>query len=671
MSFTPQYSGRELSWLQFNKRVLEEAIDSKNPLLEQLRFLAIFASNLDEYFMIRISGMKSQVDIGLSTPDKKTGYMASEYLNKMLKKSKQLISMQYEIYQQRLEELNTYIKFVPFDELSKKKQDKMNRYFKNIIYPILTPIRFSSYMPFPLLPNLSVYLISKLQDAKGDIHYSVVTVPKNVERVVHVKKDHFILLEDLIVNNISYLYPGLDVLEVYPFRITRDFDIEFDDQSDDFAKSVMSELKNRKRGDAVRLEISNQASPEVLSFLKENLDIHKKFIIPIDGPIDLTFLHELHDKIQTRVGGLSFVPIPPINPRAFSTDESMFDTLRKKDVLLFHPHHSYEPIIRLIKEACEDPLVVAIKQTIYRTNKDSRIMEYLVKAAESGKQVTVLFELRARFDEENNLYWGTVLERAGAHVIYGVPNLKTHSKVLLIVRKDKNTLERFVHFGTGNYNEDNAKIYTDASYFSSKKLIGSDATHFFNYISSYSQKPRYKRLVASPNSIRDMIFDRIDQEIANQETNQNGRIIFKVNSITDVKMINKLYEASQKGVQIDLIARGICCLVPQVEGLSENIHVRSIVGRYLEHMRIYYFHNNDKPQVYLASADLMTRNMETRIELALPIYDPVSKKKIIQLLHLQLEDNVKARENIEGHYDYVKQKTPVVDSQLELYHILK
>jgi polyphosphate kinase len=665
-----RYSGRETSWLQFNKRVLEEAMDERNPLLEQLRFLAIFSSNLDEYFMIRVSGMKGQVEIGLSTPDKKTGLMASEYLRQMLKKSRKLVEMQYELYHKRVIELNEHVSFTEYSHLSTKQKTKMNNYFKNLVFPILTPIRFSRYLPFPLLPNLSVYLISKLQDEDGQIHYSVVTVPKNVDRVVQVKKDKYILLEDIIIHNIQRLYPGLDVLEVVPFRITRDFDIEFDDQSDDFAKSVMSELKKRKRGDAIRLEIKDDVSDQTIAFLRENLAITNPHIFRIDGPLDLTFLHELYEIVKIRVGNLVFPEMPPIYPRAFQNTNSIFDVLRRKDVLLFHPHHSYEPVLKMLEEASEDPNVVAIKQTIYRTNRNSRIMEYLVKAAESGKQVTVLFELRARFDEENNLYWGNILERAGAHVIYGVPHLKTHSKVFLVVRRDKNKIERFVHFSTGNYNEDNAKIYTDASYFTSKKMIGDDATNFFNYISSFTRKPQYKKLIASPFSIRDEIMKQINLEIKNHKEHGNGHIIFKVNSVTDTIIINKLYEASQKGVKIDMIVRGTCCLVPGVEGLSENIRVVSIIGRYLEHMRIFYFYNNGTENTYLSSADLMTRNMETRIELALRITDKPQKNKIKKLLKLQVRDNVKARININGSYSHVHSEEPEVNAQMDLYNIL-
>jgi polyphosphate kinase len=667
----PRFIGRELSWLQFNKRVLEEAYDPNNPLLEQCRFLSIFSSNLDEYFMIRISGMKSQIDLGLTTPDKKTGWMPRDYLKKMLKKVDKLVEQQYEIYHQKTDELNNYITLCKYEDLSTKQKEKMDRYFKNLVYPILTPIRFSRFLPFPLLPNLTVYLISQLKGHDDQHHYSVVTVPKNVERVVHVKKNIYVLLEDIIIHNIDILYEGLEVTEVVPFRITRDWDIDFDDQTDDFAKAVESELKNRKRGQAVRLEIDHNASDDVISFLEEHLPIDEKFIQKIDGPLDLTFLNELYDIIKVKVPGITFSVIPPIEPISFANQDSMFEVLRKKDVLLFHPHHSYEPVIKLVKEASTDPNVVAIKQTIYRTNQDSRIMKYLVSAAESGKQVTVLFELRARFDEENNLYWGNVLERAGAHVIYGVPQLKTHSKVLLIVRRTENQVERFVHFSTGNYNEDNAKIYTDASYFTAKKTIGDDATKFFNYISSYSKKPDYKKLVASPESIRNTIMTLLDREVEHQKQYHNGHVIMKMNAITDVQMINKLYEVSQTGVKIDLIVRGICCLNPQVEGLSDNIRVISIVGRYLEHMRIYYFHNNGTEDMFISSADLMTRNMENRIELALKITDKPSKNKIVRLLKLQLSDNVKARECILGKYEHVEHSEPVIHSQLELYNHLK
>ncbi len=671
MTEYPRYIGRELSWLQFNERVLEEAVDENNPILEQLRFLAIFSSNLDEYFMIRVAGMKGQVDLQLNIPDKKTGYYAPEYLNKMVKKSQRLIKLQYNIYEDKISELGKSIHLLKYDRLRTNQKQKVDNYYKNLVFPILTPIRFSSHLPFPLLPNLSIYLITKLQDELGKIHYSVVTVPKNIERVVHIKKNNYILLEDIIMHNMDSLYEGFNVLEVVPFRVTRDFDIEFDDQSDDFAKTVEVELKNRKRGAAIRLEISDQVSPEIIKFLQKSLPIQKKLIFYIDGPIDLTFLHELISTVQKKLPTGLFPSIKPIQPISFQSTQTIFDIIKKKDILLFHPHHSYEPVLRFLKEACEDKNVVAIKQTIYRTSKDSNIMKYLVKAAESGKQVTVLFELRARFDEENNLFWGTQLERSGAHVIYGVPNLKTHSKLLLIIRRTGNQLDRFVHFGTGNYNENNAKIYTDASYFTAKKTMGEDATKFFNYISSFTRKPKYQKLIASPFDIRTEFINLIDQEIKNQKEFGNGHVILKMNGITNAPIIEKLYDASKQGVKIDLICRGICCLNPGVEGLSENIHVRSIVGRYLEHMRVYYFYSNGQESTFISSADLMSRNMENRIELALNVTDRISKNKLIRLLKLQLKDNTKARENIQGKYEYARNDNSLVNAQLDLYKAIK
>ncbi len=665
-----RYQGREISWLQFNQRVLDESLDQSNPLLEQFRFLSIFSSNLDEYFMIRVSGMKGQVDLGFNKPDKKTNLLPREYLTHMLKLSKTLVTKQYEIYNKKIEELKPYAKIRVFSSLKQNQQDRMNTYFKNLVYPVLTPITFSNYLPFPLLPNLSVYLITKLTDSLGKIQYSVVTVPSNIDRVVKVKKDTYVLLEEIIMNNISTLFEGLTVEEVVPFRITRDMDIEFDDHSDDFAKSVMTELKNRKRGKAIRVEIHNSASDEIIEFLKERLHITNKFIMKIDGPINLRFLDEMIDKVGTKYPELKFELIPPINPKAFK-NQNMMDVIRKKDIMLLHPHHSYDPVVRLLKDCVEDDNVLAIKLTIYRTSKDSSIIKQLLRAADKGIQVTVLFELRARFDEENNLYWGNELERSGAHVIYGVPELKTHSKVLLIVRKEEDKIERFVHFSTGNYNENNAKIYTDISYFTSKKMFGDDATKFFNYISSFGKTPKYNKLIASPYNIRNHFIGLIDEEIRYHKECNNGHLIFKMNSLSDIKLIDKLYEASQVGVKIDLIVRGICCINPGVEGLSENINVISIVGRYLEHMRVYYFNSNDTKKIYIGSADLMTRNMENRIELVLPITDRLNKNKLIRLLELQLKDNVKARSNISSEYTYLLNEEKKINSQIDLYKILK
>jgi polyphosphate kinase len=667
----PKFIGRELSWLQFNKRVLEESVDEDNPIIEQLKFLGIFTSNLDEYFMIRVAGMKGQVDIGLTEPDNKTGFYPREYLNKMIKKSKNLTDYQYQIYHKKIEELQKFITITKYADFSQKSKSKITNYFKNLVFPVLTPITFSPHLPFPILSNLNVHLMIKLEDELGKIQYSLVTVPNNLERLVHVKKKRYVFLEDIIANHIHYLYEGLKAIEIVPFRITRDFDIEFDDHSDDFASSVMNELKNRKRGDAVRLEIVDTVSEDVLNFLQSKLNLSKKFTFLINGPIDLRFLIDMYERMKNKLPHLVFEPIAPIMHKSFSTNDQVIDLIRKKDIILFHPHHSYDPVIRMVEEASSDPNVVAIKQTIYRTTKESLIMKSLLKAAESGKQVTILFELRARFDEENNLFWGNQLERAGAHVIYGVPSLKTHSKLLLVVRRTENAVERFVHFGTGNYNENNAKIYTDISYFTSKKMIATDATKFFNYISSFSKKPSYQKFIASPYGIRNQLIGLIDKEISYQKKEKNGHIIMKMNAITDIPIMEKLYEASNAGVKIDLIVRGICCINPGVPNQSENIHVRSIVGRYLEHMRMYYFHHNGKEELLISSADTMTRNMEKRIELALPIKDVTSKRRCIKLLQLQLQDTVKARVNNKGHYDYVKDADEEINSQIMLYDMIR
>ena len=664
------YQGREISWIQFNERVLEEAVDAGNPILEQLRFLSIFSSNFDEYFMIRVSGMKGQVDLGLNKPDKKTGMVPREYLRAMLKYSKELVAKQYEIYNEKVLELREFARIRSYYSLKQNQKIKVDTYFKNMIFPVLTPITFSNYLPFPLLPNLSVYLIVRLTNSLGQTQYSIVTVPSNIERVVKLKKDQYILVEDIIINNIGIFFEGLTVDEVIPFRITRDMDLEFDDHSDDFARSVMSELRNRKRGKAVRLEINNAVSVEILDFLKDQLELSGRFVFKIDGPIDLRFLDELVDLVGKKYPTLLYPLLTPIEPKVFK-EQPMFEVLRKKDVMLLHPYHSYDSVVRLLRESVDDDNVLAIKITIYRTNKESNIIKELLRAADKGVQVTVLFELRARFDEENNLYWGNELERSGAHVIYGVHELKTHSKVMLIVRKEEDKIERFVHFSTGNYNEINAKIYTDISYFTSKKMFGDDATKFFNYVSSFGKKPIYNKLIASPFNIRNYFINLIDEEIKYHKEFGNGHLIFKMNSITDITMIDKIYEASQKGVKVDLIVRGICCINPGIEGLSENISVQSIVGRYLEHMRIYYFHNNGNEKVYIGSADLMTRNMENRIELVLPITDRQNRNKLIRLLKIQLEDNVKARENIKSEYNYKRNKKKPVNSQIKLYDILK
>ncbi len=665
------YTGRETSWLKFNERVLNEALDDANPLLEQLRFLSIFSTNLDEYFMIRVSGIYSQTKLRMTEIDIKSGMLPREYINDILKTTQKLVKKQYEIYKEKINALHEHIHFTTYKALTDNQKKRMTSYFHNFIYPVLTPIRFSPYLPFPLLPNLSVYIISMLKDKDDRISYSVVTVPKNIKRVVQVKKDTFILLEDLIVEHMAYIYKGIEVVEAYPFRITRDFDIEYNDQSDDFAVSVTQELKNRKRGAAVRIEIDTHVSDDVITFLNTHLKLPKKHVFLVDGPVDLSFLSELYDIVKDRTRGLIYDHQTPVEPEVF-LKPSIMEVMDKKEIILLHPHHSYDPVVRLMVEAANDPDVVAIKQTIYRTNKDSRIMSTLVKAAEAGKQVTVLFELRARFDEENNLHWGSELERVGAHVIYGVPDLKTHSKLMLIVKNSNDGVKTYVHFSTGNYNENNAKIYTDVSLFTTDEVIGSDVIQFFNYISSYTAKPDYKKLIASPYSIKEMFIHNVRKEIKNQEKYKNGHIIVKINSLTDIEVMNELIKASQKGVRIDMIIRSICCLIPGIEGFSENIHVKSIVGRYLEHMRIYYFHANGKEDVFITSADLMTRNMERRIETALPVTNEDSKQLLIKLLNLQLSDNVKSYVNHMDEYEKVKPGNhKPLNSQLALFEYIK
>jgi polyphosphate kinase len=626
------FTARELSWLSFNERVLNESIDPNNPLLEQLRFLSIFSKNLDEFFMIRISGMLSQTKLGLLTPDYKSGLIPSDYLKEMLKESKRLVKNQYKIYKEKVSQINEYVSFVNYNQLSEDNKKEMETYFYEFVYPVLTPIRFSSYLPFPLLT--------------------------------------YILLEDLIINHLTLLYPGLQIIEAFPFRITRDFDIEFDSQSDDFAESVMSELKNRKRGAAVRLEIDKSVTSDIIEFLKDHLSLSKKHMFFIDGPIDLTFLEEFYDILKRKYPSLCYPYKSPVDPSIFK-NEHVMSVIEKEDVILLHPHHSYDPVIRLVKEASEDESVVAIKQTIYRTNKDSRIMKSLLSAAENGKQVTVLFELKARFDEENNLFWGNELEKAGAHVIYGVPNLKTHSKLLLIIKRTESGVKEYCHISTGNYNEINAKLYTDVSYFTTDKEIGKDLVAFFNYISSFAEKPTFNKLIASPNSIRDMLKEKIDKEIENQEAFGNGRIILKINSITDIDMIKQLSKASKAGVKIDLIVRGICCLVPGIPGKTDNIRVHSLVGRYLEHMRVYYFYNDGNKDIYISSADLMTRNMVNRIEIAMPIVDEQAKSLLYKVLELQLLDNVKSYENILNDYKRsTHNDSTKVNSQEDLFKII-
>ncbi|GGP07222.1 RNA degradosome polyphosphate kinase [Oceanobacillus neutriphilus] len=672
------YNNRELSWLSFNKRVLEEAADSGNPLLERLRFLSIFSSNLDEFFMVRVAGLKDQVKAGFNRPDNKSNLTPKQQLSAIASFNHDLVEQQYRLYKQlqnQLEEVQ--IQFFQMADLSAEAIYSLELYFDEQVYPILTPMAIDAYRAFPMLLNKSLNLTVQLEDAyeQEQIYKktAIVQVPALLDRFIRIDDvhHHYVLLEDVIRYFIHKLFKGYRVISTSIFRITRNADMNIhEDSAHDLLKEIEKELKKRKFGAAVRLEINSmEQDANITPFLLHELEIHEKDLYIVDGPLDLTCLNDFYNQVKHDHEQLIYETFIPQPAQDIHEDETVFEAVRKRDLFLHHPYESFEPIVDLMREAADDPEVLAIKQTLYRVSGDSPIIASLKRAAENGKQVTVLVELKARFDEANNVEWAKQLEIAGCHVIYGMISLKTHSKITLIVRKQDNRIERIVHLGTGNYNDQTAKFYTDMSYLTAKRKFGVDATNFFNYLSGYTEKPAFHHFSMAPFDIRNDLLEYIEREIKFHKQFNNGRIIAKMNSLTDKSLIKKFYEASQAGVQVDLIVRGICCLRPGIPDISGDIRVISIVGRFLEHSRVYYFHHNGEVNIFLSSADLMTRNMVKRVELMFPIFERRIKERVSSILDLMLHDSVKAREQADdGTYSYViSNDNSTLNSQLKLF----
>lgn len=681
---TAYYNNRELSWLAFNERVLQEAQDDSNPLLERLKFISIFSSNLDEFFMVRVAGLKDQVKAGFNQPENKAGLTPKKQLEKISSKAHELMQVQYDTYQNvllpALQEEG--IEQLSFHDLTKEQREFIEEYFDEQIFPVLTPVAIDAYRPFPMLLNKSLNLAAILYDERQIVEENrtklgIVQVPSLLERFIFLpnedKKQKFIFLEDVISNFTHKLFTGYTVSSVTRFRITRNADLTIHEEgARDLLKVIEKELKKRKWGAAVRLEVGTDNLDErVLSILYEVLEVKDEDVYMLGGPLDLTCLFALYKKLASTYEHLIYPAFIPQPPQDLNDEEDIFEKVLEQDILLHHPFESFHPVIDFVAEAAEDPDVLAIKQTLYRVSGDSPVIQALKTAAENGKQVTVLVELKARFDEENNVQWAKELEKAGCHVIYGVSHLKTHSKITLVVRRKHGKIERFVHLGTGNYNDATAKLYTDFGYITSRKDFGIDATNFFNYLSGYTMKPHFHQLSVAPFDIRQQFCELIDEEIRYHKQYGNGYIIAKMNSLTDKPLIQKLYEASQAGVKIDLIVRGTCCLRPQISGVSDNIRVISVVGRYLEHSRIYYFHHNGEEKIFLSSADWMTRNMEKRVEISFPILEFDMKTRIKDVLQLILDDNVKAREqNERGEYHYVvRDLIENIESQVQLFQM--
>jgi polyphosphate kinase len=653
------FFNRDLSWIEFNRRVLEEALNPELPLLEKIKFISIFLTNLDEFYMIRISGLKEQIAANIIEPSIE-GYTPREQIQKIEKTIQPMLKEVLDLWTESIvpELKENGISILEYNDLDDSEKKILTDYFQKEIYPILTPLAFDPGRPFPYISNLSLSLAILVKKPNGESHFARLKIPDiiprlfQIDRIIHPAKKissngqfkaRFIWVEDIIKANLNFLFPGMEIVEAHRFRITRDTDIELqEDEADDLLKVIEEHIRQRRFGRVVRLEVAVMMPEFMLETLMENLLIGREDVHIVEGPLGLSDIIMLYDLPCHQ---LKAPPFYPVIPKTFEEeDEDIFSIIKQKDILLHHPYHSFNPVISFLKQASADPEVLAIKQTLYRVGSNSPILKYLIEAAERGKQVAVLVELKARFDEQNNIFWARELEKVGVHVVYGLVGLKTHAKMTLIVRKESDGLKRYVHLSTGNYNVATAKLYTDIGMFTDDEDICADVSDIFNYLTGYSKQTEFRKLIVAPISMREKILVLINREIENVKNGGNGRIVFKLNSLVDPIIISSLYEASKNEVKIDLIIRGICCLVPGVEGLSENIKVTSIVGRFLEHSRIFLFYNNGNEEVYLGSADMMQRNLDRRVEIIFPVQDEKLKNSVIKtVLKTYLKDNVKAR----------------------------
>ena len=669
----PEYFyNRELSWLKFNLRVLKEAMGKETPLLERLKFIAISASNLDEFFMVRVAGLWSNFDSGVEKRDA-SGMSVHEQLMAISQAAHEQVRTQTKSLIALMAEMDAVkLHFRRVKDLSELGKDWLEEYYREVVFPVLTPMAVDASRPFPFLANKTLNLAVELIKADGEHSMGLIQVPSVLDRIVEVEpegKRTFVFLEDIIASHCHDLFKGCHILDMVSFRVTRDSDLDLEeDDSVDLMKEVEESLRKRKRGAAVRLEIFKTNNNRIKKFLEENLDVTEMEVYEINGPLDPTCFFKF-----IGMKGLwpwLYEPFVPQRPLELPDDSDLFAAIRENDILLHHPYESFDPVVKLVSDAADDPQVLAIKQTLYRVSGNSPIVAALARAAENGKQVTVLVELKARFDEENNILWARRLEKAGCHVIYGLVGLKTHAKIILIVRKEDNGIRRYLHLGTGNYNDSTAKLYTDLGLMTANDEFGSDASAFFNLLSGYSEPPVWNKLVMAPLGLREKIYALIDNEIAMVRAGREGHIIAKMNSLIDQPVIQKLYEASAAGVHIDLIVRGICGLRTGIEGISDNITVRSIVGRQLEHSRIFWFANGGEEQLYLSSADWMPRNLNDRVELFFPVETEEHIHRIKALLDLYLRDNVGAHMmQSNGTYRRVRNKLEPVSAQSTLYEM--
>lgn len=658
------YLNRELSWLEFNYRVLSEARNKSLPLFERLKFLSITASNLDEFVMIRVASLKDMVNAGYQKKDI-SGMTAKTQLQRIGEKEHELVNMQYSTLNRSLipQLMHNGVKVITdYRKITKKQQEFVDKYFENEVYPVVTPMAVDSSRPFPLIRNKTLNIAALLQKKTGDkvIDFATVQVPSVLPRIVEIPDDDsrtVILLEQIIGRNIQKLFLNYHVITWQPYRIMRNADFEIDEEEvADLLQEIQKQIKKRQWGEAIKLEVEDKIDNELLNILKKNLNIHDNDIYYINGPLDLTFLMKIYG-----LDGFNHLKNPTFVPQAVSKlqqgEEDIFSYIRNGDILLHHPYQTFEPVVDFVRQAAIDPKVLAIKQTLYRVSGNSPIIASLAEAAERGKQVTVLVELKARFDEENNIIWAKKLEKAGCHVIYGLVGLKTHCKITLVVRKEDDGIRRYVHLGTGNYNDSTAKLYTDMGLLTCSNQIGEDATAVFNMISGYSEPLRWNKLSLAPIWLRDKFIYLIQREIDNAKAGKEAHIIAKMNSLCDIKLMEALYKASNAGVKINLIVRGICCLIPGVKGLSQNITVKSIVGNFLEHSRVFYFHNAGEYDIYMGSADWMPRNLDKRVEILFPVEDEELKKEVYHILDVQLRDNEKSHIlKANGSYDKIDKR---------------
>jgi polyphosphate kinase len=664
LSDSRYYINRELSLLAFQWRVLEEAMDASNPLLERFRYLSIVGSNLDEFFMVRVAGLKRQIESGVFTTGL-DGLTPSEQLDAVSSEVTRLLATAHDCLTGNLipELKNKGINLTSFEELPEEEKELARDYFEKKIFPVLTPLAFDPGHPFPHISNLSLNLAVLIRDHRGEERFARLKIPDSLPQLVPVVKQEppsqrssriqccpntFVWLDDLIRANLGSLFPGMTVLESYPFHVTRDAEVEIQEwEAGDLLETTEEGVKQRRFGDVVRLSVHHAMPAHILEILMSNLQIEPYDVYLVEGRISLSSLKFVSGIDRHDLKFPSFVPaIPqPLDPELLENEEDFFAAVSRRDIILHHPYDSFQPVVNFLNTAARDPNVLAIKATLYRVGKNSPVVEALLKAQENGKQVAVLVELKARFDEESNIEWAKALESQGVHVVYGLLGLKIHSKVALVVRKEGDTIKRYVHLGTGNYNAVTAHLYTDVGLLTADENVASDVSDLFNYLTGYSAKRDYKRLLVAPINLRDRFEYLIKREIEQTRKGEKGRIILKMNALVDERIIQLLYEASQAGVKVDLMVRGICCLRPGIPGVSENIRVISVVGRFLEHSRIYYFRNGGQEEIYCGSADMMPRNLNRRVEVVFPVLDDRLARYLKDaVLKTYLVDTAKARE---------------------------